>query len=168
MFTNRDPRRVQPLVTFVIDTYTDADWNTESSFDAIKVLSIFRTFYEGMGWKSSAWVPDAVQRAWPELTGEHDDVRAYISELLVFAGKTMWKPKPSKPTVEVFVRECRTTFKERDIMGIISDGFHLGRIKELVKSFKIWKDERLPGVRAFQSTYDKCVDISAYWSKQIH
>lgn len=65
-----------------------------------------------------------------------------------------WKPAPSEPTAEAFVRECRTTATDYDIMGI-SGGYHEGRVMELVKKFDIWRNERLPGVRAFQSTYDK-------------
>jgi proteasome activator subunit 4 len=154
MFSNRDPRRVQPLVDFVVGQFMDADWNTESSFDATRALAAFRAFYENLGWKATAWMPEAMGRAWPELTGEHDEVRAYIGELLVFSGKTTWLPKVSVPTAEAFVREARTVSQDTDFMGI-GDGYHRGRMAELVKLFHIWREERLPGVRAFQSTYDK-------------
>lgn len=33
--------------------------------------------------------------------------------------------------------------------------FYEGRVQELVKQFPKWRQERLPGVRAFQSTYDR-------------
>jgi len=33
--------------------------------------------------------------------------------------------------------------------------YHLSRIRELEEKFKIWRDERVPGVRAIQSTYDR-------------
>ena len=43
---------------------------------------------------------------------------------------------------------------DADIMG--SRGlFHEDRIAELVERFKVWREERVPGVRAFQSTYDR-------------
>ena len=69
-----------------------------------------------------------------------------------------WKPAPSEPTAEAFVRECRTTTTDYDIMGI-SGGSHEGRVMELVKKFDIWRNERLPGVRAFQSIYDKYASL---------
>lgn len=34
---------------------------------------------------------------------------------------------------------------------------HAERVVELVEKFKVWRKQRLPGVRAFQSTYDRCV-----------
>ena len=35
--------------------------------------------------------------------------------------------------------------------------YHQERVEELVSKFKVWKEERLPGARAFQSTYDRFV-----------
>lgn len=87
MFFHKDPRRVQPLVDWVVSEFQTADMNGESTFDAVKVLCMFRAFYEEMGWKAAAWMDEAVLRVWPELTGEHDDVRAYIAELLAFSAK---------------------------------------------------------------------------------
>jgi proteasome activator subunit 4 len=49
------------------------------------------------------------------------------------------------------VRECRSS---PDIMGV-NTGYHAQRVLELVKKFQVWRGERIPGVRAFQSTYDK-------------
>jgi hypothetical protein len=42
-----------------------------------------------------------------------------------------------------------------DIMGIRGT-YHAARVLELVEKFKAWRSERIPGVRAFQSTYDRC------------
>ena len=65
-----------------------------------------------------------------------------------------WRPSPSALTAEVFVRECRTVPSVADIMGI-RGVFHEDRVMELVEQFPVWRKERLPGVRAFQSTYDR-------------
>jgi hypothetical protein len=35
--------------------------------------------------------------------------------------------------------------------------YHRTRVQELVQRFLEWRAERLPGARAFQSTYDKSV-----------
>lgn len=37
--------------------------------------------------------------------------------------------------------------------------YHQGRVEELVSKFKVWREERLPGARAFQSTYDRFVHL---------
>lgn len=41
-----------------------------------------------------------------------------------------------------------------DIMGMRGT-YHKERVLELVDRFKVWRKERKPGVRAFQSTYDR-------------
>ena len=82
------------------------DFNGESSFEAVKVLSLIRALYESLDWKFSAWTDEVLERCWPQISSEHDDVshsrdhkvavrfiaaeyqvRAYISEFLAFSGK---------------------------------------------------------------------------------
>ncbi|KAF8898398.1 hypothetical protein BD779DRAFT_1607219 [Infundibulicybe gibba] len=154
IFYKKDPRRVQPLVDYLMEEFHTMDYNGEMSFDAVKILSLFRAFYEELGWKFSAWADDAVERCWNEINSEHDDVRAYIGEIFAFTESIKRQAKPSLPTAEAFVKECRVLPVDFDIMGMRGT-YHKGRILELVQRFKIWRNERLPGVRAFQSTYDR-------------
>lgn len=56
--------------------------------------------------------------------------------------------------MEVFVKECRVLPISYDIMGMHGT-YNAGRVLELVKKFRVWHDERVPGVRAFQSAYDR-------------
>jgi proteasome activator subunit 4 len=58
------------------------------------------------------------------------------------------------PSAEVFVRECRTLSVDGDVMGLRGT-YHLARVQELVRKFPEWREQRLPGTRAFQSTYDR-------------
>lgn len=77
MFYHKDPRRVQPLVDFLVDAFNDLDFNSELSFDVIKVTSLFRAFFEELGPKFYAWTDGIVKRSWAEIHGEHDDVRPF-------------------------------------------------------------------------------------------
>jgi proteasome activator subunit 4 len=38
--------------------------------------------------------------------------------------------------------------------------YHKQRVDELVKNFQVWRAERIPGTRAFQSTYDRSVILN--------
>ncbi|KAL4243081.1 BLM10 family protein [Abortiporus biennis] len=166
VFYNKDPRRVQPLVDFLVKEFELLDFNAESPFDVTKVLYFFRGFYEQLGWKFSAWTNDILGRYWEELSSEHDDALAFISDMMTFSGKIMWRPNPSIPTTEVFLRECRTLSPESDIMG--SRGlYHTDRVSELVVDFATWREKRLPGVRAFQSTYDRVGVLVCRWLFQM-
>ncbi|KAM5538277.1 hypothetical protein V8D89_008164 [Ganoderma adspersum] len=166
VFYNKDPRRVQPLVDLIIDEFRTVDFNGESTFEIIQVLCFFRAFYEQLSVKFTPWVEGALSRCWAELKCEHDDVLAYFSEILAFTGKIMWRPNPSLLTPETFVRECRTLSETADILGIRGT-FHQDRVSELVKQFPIWRAERLPGVRAFQSTYDRVGILVCKWLFQM-
>lgn len=75
MFYHKDPRRLQPLVDFLLDAFTNLDFNAELSFDAVKVIALYRAFFEELGRKFMPWVDDTVERSWSEIHGEHDDVR---------------------------------------------------------------------------------------------
>jgi proteasome activator subunit 4 len=83
LFYRKDPRRVQPLVDYLLDEFNSLDFNGESSFDAVKILSFFRSFYDEMDWKFSAWTDDVVKRCWPEICGEHDDVSDFFLATLI-------------------------------------------------------------------------------------
>ncbi|THV06091.1 hypothetical protein K435DRAFT_44420 [Dendrothele bispora CBS 962.96] len=167
-FYNKDPRRVQPLFDHIINTFNSLDFNTELSFDAVKILSLFRACYEELGWRFSAWIDDTVKRCWLEIHSDHDDVRAYIAEIFAFADKIKWRPRPSIPTVEVFVKECRVLPTDFDLMGV-RGWYHKARVEELVEKFKEWRAERQPGPTAFQSKYDRVgVCVCRWLFQSVH
>ena len=87
-------------------------------------------------------------------TGARDD-SGKIIPLEVKVGDRVLFGKWSGTEVKIN-GEDMLIMKESDIMGI-RGVFHEGRVQELVESFPKWREERLPGVRAFQSTYDR------YW-----
>ncbi|KAK0456353.1 hypothetical protein EV421DRAFT_1699087 [Armillaria borealis] len=162
MFYKKDPRRVQPIFDYLLESFTTMDYNAELSFDVVKILSLFRTCYEELGWKFSAWMDEVLQRCWKEIYSEHEDVRTYIAEILCFADKIKCTPRPTIPTTEVFVKECRMLPVDYDIMGM-RGRYHKARILELVDNFKVWREERIPGVRAFQSKYDRVGVMVCKW-----
>jgi proteasome activator subunit 4 len=168
MFYNKDPRRVQPLVDHLIDSFQSLDFNAELSFDVVKILALFRALYEELGLKFNGWVNETLERCWPEVHGDHDDVRAYIAEILAFTDRIKYHPRPSLPTTEVFVKECRIVPLDFDIMGM-RGSFHRKRITDLVEDFKVWREERVPGVRAFQSKYDRVgVTVCKWLFQSVH
>jgi len=78
MFFHKDPRRVQPLVDFLVDAFNNLDFNAELSFDAVKIITLFKTFWEELGRKFDAWTNKTVERAWSELHGEHEEVGTFV------------------------------------------------------------------------------------------
>jgi len=60
---------------YFMEEFKTTDYNGESSFDAIRTLSLFRGLYEELNWKFSPWIDEVIDRCWPEISGEHEDVR---------------------------------------------------------------------------------------------
>ena len=58
-----------------MDEFQAVDFNAETTFDVVKVLSFFRALYEELDWKFAAWSDDILRRCWSEIRSEHDDVR---------------------------------------------------------------------------------------------
>ncbi|KAJ6574791.1 hypothetical protein B0H19DRAFT_1254444 [Mycena capillaripes] len=151
LFHSKDPRRLQPLVDHLMNLWTTMDYQPELAFDATKIFSVFKSLYEELNWKFTAWTDRVVERCWNQLdTNEHEDACIHQSQSF----KIKAQPRPSHPTTEVFLKECRILPVDYDIMGMRGD-YHKERVAELVQKFHLWREERIPGVRAFQSAYDR-------------
>lgn len=70
-----------------METFEKCNFNSELSFNATKVASFTRALYEELGWRSSAWMDEILDRYWLELNNEHEEIRAYISDALEYSGK---------------------------------------------------------------------------------
>ncbi|KAL1720654.1 hypothetical protein EV715DRAFT_249853, partial [Schizophyllum commune] len=168
IFYKKDPRRLQPFVDFLMKEFKMVDFHAEMSLDALKVLSMFRALYEELNWKFSPWTNEVLNRCWAEIHSEHDDIRAYFGEIVAFSGKIKLSARPSIPSVEVFVKECRRVPEEFDIMGT-RGVYHKKKVVELVQKFAVWRQERQPGVRAFQSTYDRVgITVCKWLFQSVH
>lgn len=162
MFHHKDPRRLQPLVEHIVEQFETMDYNGPSSLESVKILALFRGFYTELEWKFSSWSDSTMERFWREVHSEHDDVRSHVAEMMAFCNSIKWQPKPTSLDVETFVRECREVTDDVDIMGICGT-YHTSRVLELVDNFKVWREQRLPGVRAHQSTYDRVGIVVCRW-----
>ncbi|EJU01100.1 hypothetical protein DACRYDRAFT_22883 [Dacryopinax primogenitus] len=152
--TNRDPRRQQPLVDYIVANGLEVDFNDQSSFEVVKKESFVRAIDADLGWRFSAWADNFFDRYWEEVGSQHEEVRTYISEAFTLYVKLKWRPRVSVPTAEAFVRECRDPSPQRDVMGLQS-GYKLDEFLQLIAQLPKWREERLHGAMAPYSTYDK-------------
>ncbi|KAG8998807.1 hypothetical protein FRB90_012229 [Tulasnella sp. 427] len=162
MLLERDPRRVQPLVDWLVKKGLSIDFNSESSFEPIKMTFFVRTMIDTLGWRFAPWTPAFLKLYWNQIGCEHDEVTSYIAEALVSFCKISWRPTPTLPTSEVFSRECATRPPEDDIMGL-EHGYHLDALLSLVAEFPEMRQNRLPGASAPRSTYDRKLMTIIRW-----
>ncbi|PVF98837.1 hypothetical protein CPB86DRAFT_757643 [Serendipita vermifera] len=159
---NRDPRRSQPIVDYIINESRLMEYNQELSFEAVRICCFTQAMAESLGWRFQPWIEPILERHWQELASDHDEVRAYIADALELFDKIMWQPKPTVPTTEAFVRECHTLYESQDIMSI-REGSQLSRFKKLLPELERWRTERLPGARAIHSQYDRAASTILKW-----
>jgi hypothetical protein len=62
------------MVDCIVAAFRSLDYNTEMAFDAVKIATLYRAFYEDLGRKFMAWTDETVERSWAEIASEHDDV----------------------------------------------------------------------------------------------
>ncbi|KAK7064490.1 membrane protein [Favolaschia claudopus] len=167
LFHSKDPRRLQPLMDHIMNLWTNMDFQPELAFDATKIFSIFTALYEALNWKFTAWIDEVVEKCWAQLAiNEHADVRTCIAEVLVFSDTIKSRPRPSHPTTEIFLKECRIVPVDYDIMGM-RGYYHRDRMTLLVEKFHVWREERLVGARAHQSVYDRLVFSHIQWLTSV-
>lgn len=82
MFYRKDPRRVQPLVDYLVEEFHSVNFQSESTLEIIKVLCYFRALYEQLGWKFSAWTDEVLRTYWPHIASEHDEVSQAIKFII--------------------------------------------------------------------------------------
>ncbi|KAG8908485.1 hypothetical protein FRB99_005843 [Tulasnella sp. 403] len=162
IFINRDPRRVQPLIQWLVQKGLSLEFNAESSFEPIKIAFFMRALIETLGWRFAAWTPAFLELYWKEIGGEHDEVLSYIADGLSAFCMIHWRPTPSQPVTEVFVRECATRPSRDDIMGI-EHGYHMGPYLEFIARLPELRESRLPGARAPRSQYDRMLTTVIRW-----
>jgi len=162
---NRDPRRLLPLVTYVMNLFNSMDCNSESAFEVVKVASFHRGIAEEFGWKFTAWTDLSIDRYWKELSSEHEEVRGYIADALELSAKIKWRPRLTIPTASCLVKEARTLPSDFDIMGV-RGSYHGDRVRDLVSKFPAWRRQRVSGPRAFDSTYDRVAVVVCKWLYQ--
>lgn len=162
VLSNKDPRRVQPLVDWLVKKGLSVDFNSESSFEPIKMTFFIRTMIEALGWRFAPWAPAFLKVYWSQIGCEHDEVTSYIAEALMSFCKISWRPTPSQPIAEVFVRECATWPSDDDIMGL-EHGYHLDALLNLVAEFPEMRENRLPGALAPRSPYDRKLMTIIRW-----
>src|ERR1700761_4694337 len=71
---NRDPRRINQLVDYVLQDFLTVDFNGDSFFAPVKVASFMRSFSEELLWHFRPWLETVLERYWKEVDCDHDEV----------------------------------------------------------------------------------------------
>lgn len=75
----RDPRRLQPLVDFIIQRAHDADLNGGSAFALNKSLTFMHSLMRCMSWRFDAWSEQLSSEYFDALGNDYAEVRLVFS-----------------------------------------------------------------------------------------
>ncbi|KAG9009627.1 hypothetical protein FRB90_008255, partial [Tulasnella sp. 427] len=136
---DRDPRRMQPLVDFIVSQ--KVDFNADSAFVVTKRLSTMGNLVDALGSRIESRVPGMIDLYF-------DNIQTPYAEARVLMG-IQWHPR--YPTAAELVTACA----ENNDPLRIRKAEHLPRIESFIQNFDQWRSERLPPPRVSQSTYDR-------------
>ncbi|KAG8874746.1 hypothetical protein FRB97_005668 [Tulasnella sp. 331] len=162
VFTNKDPRRLQPLLDWIVKQGLNMDFNAESSFEAVKTMCFVRCLVDTLGWRFAAWTPEFLALYWDNIGSDHDEVLAYIADALATFCKISWRPQVTKPITQAFVLECASRPAEDDIMGV-EHAYHMAQFVQLVEKLPSLRETRLTGAKAPRSPYDRMFTTVIRW-----
>ncbi|KLO18849.1 hypothetical protein SCHPADRAFT_819201 [Schizopora paradoxa] len=162
IFKDRDPRRIQPLLNYVVEMFEACDFNSQFPFHVEVPATFIIATMTAIGWRSEPWLEKIVNQYWLGLKAEHGIIRNHIAHILQFSNLMKWRTKLLVPSVEMFIKECQISPLSVDLLGSQCN-YNKGRVEELVRSFPKWREERLPGDRVFKSTYDRVGNIVCKW-----
>ncbi|KAF7789210.1 hypothetical protein EIP86_000151 [Pleurotus ostreatoroseus] len=146
-FTQRDPRRAEPLVQWIMKL--PLDFQGDSAFAMTSTLSLFNNVVDGC---SPYFGPKADQYMNLFLVNANTgyaEVRSYVAQILATIIDEQWRPV--YPSCDALLTACR---EKKDPFGL-REARHLNSISQIASQFPVWKQERLPPPRVSQSQYDK-------------
>ncbi|KAG8888929.1 hypothetical protein FRB98_006471 [Tulasnella sp. 332] len=174
VFTNKDPRRLQPLLDWIVKQGLNMDFNAESSFEGLsKFLAHEQPPDAHLAEFSSCQdhvlravdhdevnIPDIQSRV--DLSDSIRQVLAYIADALATFCKISWRPQVTKPITQAFVLECASRPAEDDIMGV-EHAYHMAQFVQLVEKLPSLRETRLTGAKAPRSPYDRMFTTVIRW-----
>ncbi|KAG8934508.1 hypothetical protein FRC01_002240 [Tulasnella sp. 417] len=143
----RDPRRMQPLVDFILSQ--KIDFNADSAFPVTKRLTTIGILADGLGTRIESQVSRMIDLYFDNIQTPYAEVRAQIAVNLGVLMGIQWHPRYR--TSGELVAACGTNNDPLQIRK----AEHLPRIQSFISNFDQWRQERLPPPRVSQSTYDR-------------
>jgi proteasome activator subunit 4 len=155
----RDPRRMQPMVDYLLEVGQSVDYTQDSAFELKKATALSSSLMRCLAWRFEPWADDFVKLYFgPAISSDYVDIRNLVGGNIMLLDNVRWHP--SYPSPRAFLEDCLQN-PEKDIMGTKG---HLGEeMKRLIEMFPKWREERPSGPSASLSTYDKTGSTVARW-----
>lgn len=155
----RDPRRVQPVVDFLLEVGRTADYATGSVFEVKKAATMTAAVIRTLGWRFEPWADEFIDISFgPAISSDFVDVRNLIASNIMTLDNVRWHP--SYPSAGKFLQDC-LDHPEKDIMG--KQGHLMAQYTAVAAKLPQWREERPSGPQAALSIYDRTAGTLLRW-----
>lgn len=155
----QDPRRVQPVMTFILETSRTADYVSGSAFEIKKASTMLNSLIRCYGWRFDSWSEEFLQLYFKvAMSSDFEEVRSTVSNNIQLLDDSQWHP--SYASAKEFMSDCVKN-PGKDIIG--TKGHLGGHLEKIIAQFPQWREERPSGPQAALSTYDKTASTVLRW-----
>ncbi|KAH9922007.1 ARM repeat-containing protein [Epithele typhae] len=144
---DRDPRRTEPLVKWILSL--PLDFHGDSAFAMSKSLSIFNILVDCLDLRFLPLADQYVNLFLDNANTGYAEIRSQIAQNIYAIINIQWRP--NYPSASDFIAACAS---QPDPL-FVRDARYLDRVSQIVSQLPTWKEERLPPPRVSQSQYDK-------------
>lgn len=81
-FFKRDPRRLQPMVDFVLETARSADLSAGSAFGITKALTFLNSLMRCLSWGFEPWTGNMKEEFFAALDNDYAEIRDLLADNL--------------------------------------------------------------------------------------
>lgn len=145
----RDPRRLGPLVSFILDNGRSVDFVNSTSADLRSNLTLMSAIIRCFTWRFAPWADEFRNLYWQRgMLSDYSQIATLVAQNISLLDVVEFHP--SFPTVADFVQDC--TARPR---APAQQGANKPFLDEYMKQMPVWRDERPSGAESRLSTYDK-------------
>ncbi|KAF8807254.1 hypothetical protein BYT27DRAFT_7189352 [Phlegmacium glaucopus] len=145
--SKRDPRRIRPLVDWILAL--PLEFNGDSAFEMTKPLCLFGILVDALGIYFNPKSEPYVKLLFENANTGYAEMRQHICQGLYVITNNRWQPW--YPSTQAFLLACN---EEQDPLHI-REAVYMKYVSQILEKLPKWREERLPPPRVNQSEYDK-------------
>ncbi|KAJ3067573.1 hypothetical protein HDU98_009213 [Podochytrium sp. JEL0797] len=147
VFSHRDPRRVLPIIQFVLNWKLDPE--AQSFFIESKKLSVLKLMVSSFGWRLSPLYPSLLVELFTHLISPYKQVRDVLGILIAKTMQFLWYPAANsvKELVEwnlrsqggLAVNVFDSSIAYKGVVPVVPAGVVGGLVSQLLQDLEVWR-----------------------------
>lgn len=145
----RDPRRLGPLVSFILNNGRAVEFVNSTSADLRSNLTLVSAAIRCFTWRFSPWAEEFRELYWKNgMLCDYSQISGLVAQNISLLDVVEFHP--SFPNVSDFVQDCISRPR-----APVREGANKPLLDAYMKQLPVWREERPSGAEARLSSYDK-------------